>query len=164
MLVKSCVFHYEFELIHPFSDGNGRMGRLWHTLLLSKWNPLFAWLPVESIIHDHQEEYYSAINISNNEGNSTVFIEFMLSVIKEALEEANEAPTNDNDSEYKNKTELRTDAVIKYVHDRGSIMNADVQKIFGVSPATANRILNKLAQEGRLKRVKIGGHWGYIML
>ena len=90
MLIKSCVFHYEFEVIHPFSDGNGRMGRLWHTLLLSQWNPLFAWLPVESIIHDHQQEYYDAINRSNAEGEGTVFIVFMLSVIKEALEEVSE--------------------------------------------------------------------------
>ena len=87
MLIKSCVFHYEFEVIHPFSDGNGRMGRLWHTLLLSQWNPLFAWLPVESILHDHQQEYYDAINRSNAEGEGTAFIEFMLGVIKEALEE-----------------------------------------------------------------------------
>lgn len=87
MLIKSCVFHYEFEVIHPFSDGNGRMGRLWHMLLLSQWNPLFAWLPVESIIHDHQQEYYDAINRSNAEGEGTAFIEFMLGVIKEALEE-----------------------------------------------------------------------------
>lgn len=87
MLIKSCVFHYEFEVIHPFSDGNGRMGRLWYTLLLSQWNPLFAWLPVESIIHDHQQEYYDAINRSNAEGEGTAFIEFMLGVIKEALEE-----------------------------------------------------------------------------
>ena len=85
ILIKSCVFHYEFELIHPFSDGNGRIGRLWHTLLLSKWNPFFAWLPVESIIHDRQNEYYSAINRSNDAADSTEFIEFMLSAIKDAL-------------------------------------------------------------------------------
>lgn len=72
----------------PFADGNGRVGRLWHTLLLSKWSPTFAWLPVESMIHDRQEEYYAAINASNDTGESTVFIEFMLSAIKASLIDA----------------------------------------------------------------------------
>jgi len=88
MLIRSCVFHYELELIHPFADGNGRIGRLWHTLLLSKWNPTFAWLPVESMIHARQSEYYAAINASNASGESTVFIEFMLSTIKASLIDA----------------------------------------------------------------------------
>ena len=88
MLIRSCVFHYELELIHPFTDGNGRVGRLWHTLLLSKWNSAFAWLPVESIIHDRQQEYYDAINTSNDAGESAVFIEFMLSAIKVPLIDA----------------------------------------------------------------------------
>lgn len=87
-LIKGCVFHYEFELIHPFSNGNGRMGRLWHTLILSKWNPLFAWLPVESMIHQKQQDYYQVINYCNNACESTKFIEFMLDSIIEALKEA----------------------------------------------------------------------------
>lgn len=87
MLIKSCIFHYEFEMIHPFADGNGRMGRLWHTLMLSKWNELFAWLPVESMIRENQQEYYNAINYCNNNLDDTRFIEFMLDVIKQTVSE-----------------------------------------------------------------------------
>ncbi|MDR0987304.1 MAG: Fic family protein [Ruminococcus sp.] len=85
-LIKSSVFHYEFEFIHPFADGNGRMGRMWQTLILAKWKKIFAWLPVENIVKEHQAEYYKAIEDSNNAGSSTPFIEFMLESIFETLQ------------------------------------------------------------------------------
>ena len=84
---------------HPFADGNGSVGRLWHNLLLSKWNPAFAWLPVESIIHDRQQEYYVAINASNDAGKSTVFIELMLSAIKASLMNATNASDGMSDGQ-----------------------------------------------------------------
>lgn len=85
-LIASSIFHYEFEFIHPFTDGNGRMGRLWQTLLLSRWKPIFSWLPVESIIKDHQSDYYQSIRQSTAESNSGVFTEFMLEAIRETIE------------------------------------------------------------------------------
>lgn len=87
MLIKSSVFHYEFEFIHPFRDGNGRMGRLWQTILLSSWKEIFQFVPIENIIMKNQEEYYRAITLSTSEGKSNKFILFMLKAIKSALEE-----------------------------------------------------------------------------
>lgn len=158
MLIKSCVFHYELEVIHPFADGNGRIGRLWHTLLLTQWKPLFAWLPVESIIHDHQDEYYAAINRSNYEGESTAFIEFMLSAIREALMEA--AQTT-GIAENMTTDELRRYKVEGFLKKNNVITNADVRQLFQVSAATANRILAKLTDEGLLQKIRLGKSWGY---
>ena len=87
-LIASSVFHYEFEFIHPFEDGNGRMGRLWQTLILTRWKPLFADVPVESLIHSRQSEYYEAIRESSDRGDSTPFIAFMLETILEAIRES----------------------------------------------------------------------------
>ena len=86
-LIVSSIFHYEFVFIHPFSDGNGRMARLWQNIILSKWKELFEYLPIESQIKKYQEEYYKAINNCNHKGESTEFVEFMLKMIDEVLDE-----------------------------------------------------------------------------
>ena len=85
-LILSSVFHYEFVFIHPFRDGNGRMARLWQTALLSRWNPLFEYIPIESQIERFQDGYYDAIAVSTSEGSATVFVEFMLDRIDEVLD------------------------------------------------------------------------------
>lgn len=87
LLLKSCVFHYELEFIHPFANGNVRMGRLWQTLLLMKYNKVFEFLPIESLIKERQKKYYEALSKSDKAGNSTPFIEFMLQIIRDKLEE-----------------------------------------------------------------------------
>jgi len=84
-LIASSVFHYEFEFIHPFADGNGRMGRLWQSLILARWNPLFAHIPVENLIFEHQAEYYQAIQDSTRQTDSAPFIAFMLRMILDSV-------------------------------------------------------------------------------
>ena len=87
LLIKSCIFHYEFVFIHPFGDGNGRTARLWQNLILMKWNPNFEYVPLESFIYKYQSEYYEAIDVSNKAGNSNAFIEFMLEMINKTLDD-----------------------------------------------------------------------------
>ena len=86
-LIRSAIFHYEFEFIHPFADGNGRMGRMWHSVLLGRWNEIFYWLPVEELIRSRQQEYYDALNKSDRESDSSTFVEFMLEILLDTLKE-----------------------------------------------------------------------------
>lgn len=157
MLIKSCVFHYEFELIHPFADGNGRVGRLWQTLLLAQWNPLFSWLPIESLIHDHQEDYYIAINESNAAGESTLFLSFMLNAIKDALEEILQSTSG------RKKEDTRWLTIYSYLQTNEFITNAVVRDLLSVSSATATRILSALCEEEKLTKIHLGRSWAYTL-
>ena len=117
---------------------------------------MFAWLPIESIIHDHQAEYYAAINQSNAQGEGTVFIEFMLGIVKEALTEAiNEQPVAQS------KEEVRWAKIAAFLRMNHIIQNVDVQNLLDVSPATASRVLNTLTKEGKLVKVRNGRYWAY---
>lgn len=103
-LILGCVFHYEFVFIHPFSDGNGRMARLWHTAILTKWKPIFEYIPIESQIKKFQEQYYDAIAKCHTEGSSNTFIEFMLRQIDEILEDiSRDLTVNSEATEYVKK-------------------------------------------------------------
>ena len=131
-------------------------------MLLSKWNPVFAWLPVESIIHDHQQEYYDAINASNDAGESPAFIEFMLSVIKASLIDAIHTSDAMSDGKMDKKT-LRWQKIEQFLQTHEYIMNADVRELCGVSAATANRILAELAATEKLSKQRRNGHWAYYL-
>ena len=150
-LIKAAVFHYEFEFIHPFQDGNGRIGRLWHSLILSKWKKFFAWLPIESLVQKYQKEYYIAINNSNRDGESTEFILFMLKIIKETLIELIEIQKVTDKMTDKNRERIKL--VIKYLSQNNSINNKEAQNLLDISESAAKRFLNKLVKENILEAV-----------
>ena len=154
-LIKAAIFHYEFEFIHPFQDGNGRIGRLWHSLILSKWKKFFAWLPIESLVQKYQKEYYIAINNSNKDSESTEFILFMLKIIKETLIELVETQkvTDKVIDKMTDKNKERVKLLMKYLGQNDSISNKEAQSLLGISEATARRFLNSLVKENLLEAV-----------
>ncbi|WP_025738581.1 Fic family protein [Salinivibrio socompensis] len=165
-LITSSVFHYEFEFIHPFSDGNGRMGRLWQTLILSQWHPLFLSLPLESVIKDHQSQYYQALEQADEQADSTPFVHFMLSVIAQTLTQNApvsapvSAPVNDVDAV--NIQGLKTpEAIIALLAADNTLTRPQLAEWIGKDIRTIGRALAKLQQAQRIKRVGSdkAGHW-----
>ena len=151
-LLASCVFHFEFEYAHPFADGNGRTGRLWHTLLLSRWRPVLGWLPVESTIRSRQQGYYDALAKSDAAGSSEAFVEFMLEVIRDALTPYAK-PSASSEA-------LENDALAYFSANPKGNVSTMAQEL-DCSKRTAERLVAKLKEAGRLERVGSprGGHW-----
>ncbi|MCL4410135.1 MAG: Fic family protein [Gammaproteobacteria bacterium] len=163
-LITSSVFHYEFEFIHPFSDGNGRMGRLWQTLILSKWNPLFLSLPLESVIKDNQQNYYQALEQADTLGDSTPFVHFMLSVISQTL--AQNAPVNAPVNVPVNvltRIEGRKtpEAILLLLEANPTLTRAQLADALGKDIRTIGRALATLQEAGKVKRIGSDktGHW-----
>ena len=154
-LIKSCVFHYEIETIHPFADGNGRMGRLWQTVILANWNPIFAWIPIETMIYENQRDYYKVLEQVDQETNSDRFIEFMLAIILKTLksylnvnsdlEQKIDIPKGLTDSEAKTYV-----LVTKYLTEHESINTTVTAKLIQKSVATARKHLAKFVSLGLL--------------
>ena len=156
-LISSCVFHYEFEFIHPFMDGNGRMGRYWQTLLLSRWKGIFAWIPVETMVKKHQEQYYKAIAQSDARGDSTVFIAFMLRCILETILQE-KIVTDKVTDKVADKSE---DKILALIRNNASITIPEMMRQLAMSDSGVRKILRKLQNEERLRRVGANknGHW-----
>lgn len=159
-LIKSCVVHFEIEMIHPFPDGNGRMGRLWQNLILSKWQKVFEWIPVETIVYENQQRYYEMLEMGDKANDSTPFIEFMLEVILETISEFGRGKVvdkvadilgekmmdklNDKEIEFFN-------SIYPYLEENQGIANSKAAALSGRSTGTTRRYLLKLVDLGVLR-------------
>ena len=167
-LIHSCVFHYEFEFIHPFIDGNGRMGRFWQTMLLSRWKGIFAWLPVETIVKEHQQDYYNVIAKCDAAGNSTAFVEFMLKCLLDAMEnyedteeelvELHDKVADKVANKVANKSAQK---VMLLLNENGHLTREELAERIGLSLGGIKKIINSLRENGFIERVGSNktGYW-----
>ena len=159
-LVRSCVFHYEFEFIHPFRDGNGRIGRLWQSLILGKWNPLFAHLPVENLVYANQHAYYNAINASSAAGDCGIFVEFMLNRILDSLKALQKVDAV-ADARKPFVLTARQKKIVTLLKKNNFATGKEMAEKFAVTTRTIERDLAKLQDNGILERAgsKRDGYW-----
>ena len=168
-LVSSCVFHYEFEFIHPFIDGNGRMGRYWQTMLLARWKGIFAWIPVETIVKEHQQEYYDVIAKCDAAGNSTTFIEFMLRCLLDAMNQIEQEPeevSNKVADKVADKVANKSaQKVLMLLYENGHLTRDELSERTGLSLGGIKKIINSLRESGLIVRVGSNktGYWQVIM-
>ena len=162
-LISSCVFHYEFEFIHPFMDGNGRMGRYWQTLLLSRWKGIFAWLPVETIVKKYQQEYYKAIAQSDAKGDSTDFIVFMLKCILQTISEQRKVTDNVGINVGVN-VGINEQRVLDALRADASLSAVKIGQLLGITTRQAERLLSSLREKNLIRRVGANknGYWEII--
>ena len=162
-LISSCVFHYEFEFIHPFMDGNGRMGRYWQTLLLSRWKGIFAWLPVETIVKKYQQEYYKAIAQSDAKGDSTDFIVFMLKCILQTIQEQQKVTDNVGINVGVN-VGINEQRVLDALRADASLSAVKIGQLLGITTRQAERLLASLREKNLIRRVGANknGYWEII--
>ena len=166
-LIASAAFHYEFEFIHPFGDGNGRIGRLWQTLILSHWQPMLAFLPVETVIKHRQQTYYQLLTESDQKSDCSAFIEFLLQAIEDSLQEAINTQPDTEKTRVQTRVQTRVktpDVILQQLSANPNMTLAEVAKQIGKSVTTVERTVAKLKLQGRLAFIgpKKGGRWQVI--
>ena len=162
LLIRSCVFHYEFEFIHPFADGNGRIGRLWQSLILGRLNPIFEHLPVENMVYSNQQAYYHAINRSSDLGDSGPFIDFMLEEILNALVDHQGKSNSDiADEKGLNYQQLR---VLGYLRADRHTTAAKIAADLDMSARQIERMLADMKAKGIIRRIGANrnGYWEIV--
>jgi len=162
-LVVSCVFHCVFETIHPFSDGNGRMGRLWQTAILGKWNPLFYAAPVENIVFSHQRQYYKALHSAQQSGNAGVFVDFMLGMILRTIKAKGE-PKGGKKTVVRKGGKKTADRILELAHKNPKITFADMVAALGISRSAIQKHVAHLKDAQLLRRIgpDKGGSWEVV--